>query len=71
MVDLCVRVGRRIRALRTDRGVSQATLADLSAISRINLSRIENGHAEAGIRTLARIARALDVTLSELLQGIG
>jgi transcriptional regulator with XRE-family HTH domain len=51
-VDILVRVGRRIRYLRTSRGISQESLSAQAALSRINLSRIENGKAEAGLRTL-------------------
>jgi len=45
-------------------------LAEKASITRSNLSLIENGHAEAGIRTLYAIAKALDVTLIELLDGV-
>lgn len=70
MADLCVRLGRRIASLRSKKGLSQDVLAGLSAISRVNLSRIENGRAEAGIRTLHRIAAALGITLHDLLSGL-
>jgi transcriptional regulator with XRE-family HTH domain len=52
------------------RGISQTVLADRAAISRINLSRIENGKAEAGLRTIANLARAMDMKMAELLDGI-
>jgi transcriptional regulator with XRE-family HTH domain len=45
-------------------------LADRAELSRINLSKLENGRAEAGIETLYRLASALGITLSELLEGI-
>jgi transcriptional regulator with XRE-family HTH domain len=67
MIDVCVRVGRRIRYLRSTKGLSQITLAGLSGLSRVNLSRIENGKAEAGLRTLQRIADALNVKLVDLI----
>lgn len=69
-VDICVRLGRRIQALRRERGLYQIDLAVKADLTRENLSRIENGRAEAGIRTLARIARALGVSLAELMEGI-
>jgi transcriptional regulator with XRE-family HTH domain len=69
-IDVCVRVGRRIRYLRSTRGISQLTLAGLSGLSRVNLSRIENGKAEAGLRTLHRIAGALNVKLGELMSTV-
>ncbi len=69
-VDVCVKLGRRIRSLRTDRGVYQADLADKAGISRITLSRIENGKMEPGFRTVAAIAKALGLPLIEMLAGV-
>ena len=69
-IDICVQIGRRIRHLRTSRAIYQVDLAEKASITRSNLSLIENGHAEAGIRTLYAIAKALDVTLIELLDGV-
>lgn len=69
-IDVVVKVGRRIRYLRGLRGVHQADLAELAGISRINLSRLENGKAEGGIRTLHRIAIALGVKLAELFMTV-
>jgi len=69
-IDICTKTGRRIRSLRSAKGMSQESLAGLANLGRINLSRIENGKAEPGLRTLGNIARALDISLSELLEGI-
>jgi transcriptional regulator with XRE-family HTH domain len=63
-------IGRRIRNLRLDRGMSQVMLADVAELSRVNLSRIERGKAAVMITTLLRITRALGVTLADLVQGI-
>jgi transcriptional regulator with XRE-family HTH domain len=40
-------------------------LADHAEIAREHLSELENGRKEIGIRTLERIANALDLPLSE------
>lgn len=69
-IDICVRIGRRIRILRTERGWTQAMLADHADLTREHLSELENGHKEIGARALERIAKALDRTLSELLEGV-
>ncbi|KAA6459597.1 helix-turn-helix transcriptional regulator [Acidobacteria bacterium AB60] len=68
-IDVCVRIGRRIRYFRTERGISQAMLADRIGLTRTNLSRIENGKAEPGIRTLVQIARALGLKVAQLVEG--
>lgn len=66
-IDICKRVGRRIAALRTAKGWSQQLLADHAQISREHIVRIENGQKELGIRTLEKIAGALEIKPKELL----
>jgi transcriptional regulator with XRE-family HTH domain len=63
--DICVRVGRRIRVLRTEREWTQAMLADHAELTREHLSELENGHKEVGIRALEKIAQALGVNLHQ------
>ena len=66
--DICVRVGRKIRALRRARGWSQQLLADHAELERAHLSRLEEGRREAGLRVLERIAIALEVELEDLVR---
>ena len=65
--DICRRVGRRIAELRIGKGWSQQLLADHAELSREHIVRIENGQKELGIRTLERIAKALDTEAKDLL----
>jgi transcriptional regulator with XRE-family HTH domain len=66
--DICVRVGRKIRALRRAKGWSQQLLADHAELERAHLSRLEEGRREAGLRVLERIALALDVDVEDLVR---
>jgi len=66
--DICVRVGRKIRALRRAKGWSQQLLADHAELERAHLSRLEEGRREAGLRVLERIATALDVEVEDLVR---
>lgn len=68
--DICVRVGRRIRVLRTEREWTQAMLADHAELTREHLSELENGHKEIGIRSLEKIAQALGVNLQQFFEGL-
>jgi len=68
--DICVRVGRRIRVLRTERGWTQAMLADHADLTREHLSELENGHKEIGVRSLEKIARALGLNLHKFFEGL-
>jgi len=62
------RLGRKIRTLREDRGMSQIALALASGMSPARVNEIENAKAEARISSLARIADALGVELTALFR---
>ena len=59
-------VGAAIREQRLKHGLTIAQVAEQADISRGMLSKIENGQTTAGMDTLARIARALGVSMSML-----
>jgi len=59
--------GNRLREARLAAGLSQSELEELSGIPKARLSRYENGHVEPSIQTLARLARALNVSEASLL----
>jgi transcriptional regulator with XRE-family HTH domain len=69
-IDICTRVGRKIRLLRESRGWTQQQLADMTEIGRVHVSELENGKREAGLRMLERLAETFQVSLSDLLKGI-
>ena len=59
-------VGRTIRALRNEKGLSQEVLSGLAGIARTHLTMIENGNKQANFETIWKIALALDMRPSEL-----
>lgn len=61
-------VGAVIRELRQKEGLTLAQVAELAGLSRGMLSKIETGSTMPGLDTLARVARALGVTMSELFR---
>jgi len=60
-------VGLRIRVARIRRRHSQERLAELTQVSRVTLGSVERGDHAAGVLTYVRLARALGVSLDELL----
>jgi len=68
--DICVELGKRIRLLRKERRWRQIDLAESAGISENYVSDIENGRKEICIRTLQTVAKALGVTVGELLKGV-
>jgi transcriptional regulator with XRE-family HTH domain len=69
-IDICVRLGRRIRLLREKRGWTQQQLADITGVGRVHVSELENGKREAGLRMLEKLATSFENTVSDLLKGI-
>jgi HTH-type transcriptional regulator/antitoxin HipB len=57
------RVGRVIRELRKDRGMTQAELAMRAGVSRGYLVRLEQGHPTAEIDAVLRVLRPLGARL--------
>lgn len=64
---LLKRMGERIRTVRKGRGLSLRDLAFKIGMEPSNLSVIENGKSNPQILTFARIASALNVGLSDLV----
>ena len=60
-------MGRRIRELRDQAGLSQANLASRASLTRVTLTRIEGGEQSPRFSTLSAIARALGVPVEKLL----
>ena len=65
-----MRLGRRIRELRTERGWNQPYLAELSGLGRIYVSQLENGRKKASISTIEVLAISFGMTLSEFLKNV-
>lgn len=59
-------LGRAVRALRLERGLTQRELAEAADLNVTWLSHIEAGRPNPAWGTVARIAAALDVPVSEL-----
>jgi transcriptional regulator with XRE-family HTH domain len=65
----CVEVGRHLRELRAERGVSIRLLADQSGLNVNTLSLIENGKSSPSVGTLQLLANALDVPITAFFEG--
>lgn len=61
-------LGERIAELRKERGWTQKELAEATGMSESYISAIEEGKAHPRIRTLAILAKCLNVGLELLLR---
>lgn len=57
-------VGKRIRQLRKNMGLSQETLGYECELDRTYIASVENGKRNISIKNLEKIANALNVSLS-------
>ncbi len=60
-------IGKKIVALRKKQKMTQEDLAGAAEIDRSFLSEIENGHKNLSVETLKKIADALGIKPSKLL----
>jgi transcriptional regulator with XRE-family HTH domain len=68
--DALRRFGANIRRNRIKQGLSQEALAALSGLHRTYIGGAERGERNVSLVNLVRIARALDVTVIDLLHGV-
>lgn len=66
--NLSKEFGKRIKIERIKKEVSQEKLAELSGLHRTTLGTIENGKTSPTLDSIAKIAKALNVKMSELLE---
>jgi len=68
--EVQVGFGKRVRELRLAAGRSQEEFASLANIDRSTFGKLERGLINASLLTMARVAVALGISLSELLDGL-
>jgi transcriptional regulator with XRE-family HTH domain len=61
-------IGETLRRFRKEKGLTLEKLGEMAGLGRGQLSRIENGHQEATLSTLAKILRCLEVSRWELFR---
>ena len=64
-----ISIGKRIKELRTAKGWTQATLAEVSGVEPSNISHIERAATKLSLPTLVNIANALEVSLDDIAYG--
>jgi XRE family transcriptional regulator, regulator of sulfur utilization len=62
--------GRRLRELRTERGVSQDNLARATGLHRTTVGYFEQGRREPRLGTILRLARSMDLPPEAFVVGL-
>lgn len=63
-------VANRIRTRRHHLGISQEALAHTAGVHRTFIGRIERGQINMTLGTIALIAKALNTTITDLIDGL-
>jgi ribosome-binding protein aMBF1 (putative translation factor) len=71
LVEVRLRLARRLRALRTQRGLSQADVAKLVRSSQSRVAKMETGDATVSIDLLVRSLLAIGASPKEIGRAIG
>ena len=71
MSDIAKVLGQRIRNYRTNKGLSQEKLAELSGCHPTYIGQIERGEKNATIESIEKISAALNISLSKLFEMLG
>ena len=64
-------LGSRVRHLREDKGWTQEVLADRAGLDRSYIAGIEAGLRNPSVKALARVAKGLGLSMSDVVAGVG
>jgi len=62
------KLGKNLKRIRTEKSISQSDIANSLGVSRGFISNIENGKTNPTLATIARLAKAVGVSVDELLR---
>lgn len=60
-------LGKAIARARTDKGMTQEELAEKTHLTQTFISLVETGHRKASMKTLEKIANALQVKVNKII----
>lgn len=66
MATITQRLGSRVKKLREHKKMSQLDLSQRAHLDLTTVNEVENGNREPMLKTIWKIANALDVKISEL-----
>ena len=66
---ILVKFGKRIREVRTERGLSQEALADIANVHRTYIGMVERAEKNITLLNIQKLAKALKIDIKELFDG--
>ena len=68
--ELLIKFGKNMREERLKRGLSQEALADIAGVHRTYIGMIERGEKNITLANIKKIAKALNVEISDLVENL-
>lgn len=68
MTNSARKLGENVRRIREEKGMTQIELCRKLEVDRAYMSNIENGKKNPALATIEKIAKALGVSLDELIK---
>ena len=62
------RLGKNLKRIRTEKGISQGDIVRSMGMDRAFVSNIENGKTNPTLATIAKFAKAIGVSVGELMK---
>jgi HTH-type transcriptional regulator, competence development regulator len=69
-LEILIRFGQRLKALRKERRFSLLELEVRSGINEGDISRIENGKKNLTLLTIIKLSRGLELPAEQLMSGL-
>ena len=63
-----IKLGKNLKSIRTAKGISQGKIARILKVGRSFITNIENGKTNPTLDTIAKIAKAIGVSVGELMK---
>lgn len=68
MANEAQKLGKNLKRIRKEKGISQGDIVRSLGMDRAFISNIENGKTNPTLATIAKLAKALGVSVSELMK---
>jgi transcriptional regulator with XRE-family HTH domain len=65
---ILVKFGKKIREVRTERGLSQEALADIANVHRTYIGMVERAEKNITLLNIQKLAKALKIDIKELFE---
>lgn len=63
-----IKLGKNMKRIRIQKGISQGDIVRALGVSRAFISNIENGKTNPTLSTIAKLAKALEISIEKLMK---